>query len=260
MKDLTHYFVSPPKSREPDQHETDTDTVITASVETVSTNIVNNKIDSTPIESSKKRSRVKIKISSKDSLTKRCDIIESADDVIDKTPSPFKRAIVDNQETPNAFKLLMTRQAPKTATTNIKRKLTETEEIEAAKKRPKLLEVNDDADANTKKKTRKGSFGDDTDNMFAHESIYSTENGTRKKKSRADDRLDDNNAKHRSKKVSQSENAAPRATAVALGKELTPKNKTKWTMRVKLQSYSDDEEAEGERASHFHIFDIFNPV
>lgn len=54
----------------------------------------------------RKRKRVKIRISRTDSAERICDIIESKNDLVDKTPSPFTRANGDRKvsqsETPRS--------------------------------------------------------------------------------------------------------------------------------------------------------------
>ncbi|XP_012262398.2 ATPase family AAA domain-containing protein 5 [Athalia rosae] len=150
MKDLTHYFLSPPKPHEEvsptinnpnsttnsgegngeEQENSNTENTIV----NTAANITSGK---TPVQ---KRSRVKIKISVSNSKDRRCDIIINKDDVVDKTPSPFSaigssnnlcttsghRSHSDSDNTPlsssridkslraesNAFEVLMTRVKP----------------------------------------------------------------------------------------------------------------------------------------------------
>ncbi|XP_046603928.1 ATPase family AAA domain-containing protein 5 isoform X1 [Neodiprion virginianus] len=141
MKNLTHYFVSPPKTGQevtasPGDNQNsatpsnaDGDKKYAASVDCTREEAELGSGKKTPV---KRRLRVKLKISVNDSRTTRCDIINSKDDTVEKTPSPFAvhssntRSPVSGNEdstpfidscakdkvTPNAFKVLMMGKKP----------------------------------------------------------------------------------------------------------------------------------------------------
>lgn len=79
MKTLNHYFTYPVKS---EQDSTETKEVINEPV-------MNNDEKIAENTGKRKRGRVKIKISQTRSRGKVCNIIETKNDLIDKTPSPF---------------------------------------------------------------------------------------------------------------------------------------------------------------------------
>lgn len=78
MKDLTHYFQDNVKSREPCPNTPE----------------LNIKLkDKSEYSCRKKRTRVKIKISRRNSSGRVCNIIENKNDLIDKTPSPYSKSL-----------------------------------------------------------------------------------------------------------------------------------------------------------------------
>ncbi|KAI4498008.1 hypothetical protein M0802_006832 [Mischocyttarus mexicanus] len=83
MKDLTHYFSDSVKSRELCPNESE----------------LNNKLkDDSEYSCRKKRTRVKIKISRRNSNNRVCNIVENKNDLIDKTPSPFSKSLGNKEE------------------------------------------------------------------------------------------------------------------------------------------------------------------
>ncbi|XP_014616774.1 PREDICTED: ATPase family AAA domain-containing protein 5 isoform X2 [Polistes canadensis] len=80
MKDLTHYFQDNVKSREPCPNTSELN------------NIYKLK-DGSEYSCRKKRTRVKIKISRRNSSSRVCNIVENKNDLIDKTPSPFSKSL-----------------------------------------------------------------------------------------------------------------------------------------------------------------------
>lgn len=82
MKDITHYFPDNVKSYEINP----TDSTSSAKLK-----------NATEYSSKKKRARVKIKISGINSKNGVCNIIESKNDLIDKTPSPFTKIFKENE-------------------------------------------------------------------------------------------------------------------------------------------------------------------
>lgn len=108
MKDLKHYFADNSRSCE-------SKNVVVDGAE-IMDNGENEQICSaeetdervTSSSTSKKRGRVKIKISRNNTRGKICDIVESQNDLVDKTPSPFgprdlKDDAISREETPKRF-------------------------------------------------------------------------------------------------------------------------------------------------------------
>ncbi|XP_053596829.1 ATPase family AAA domain-containing protein 5 [Microplitis demolitor] len=97
MKDLTHYFV--------DNVKTNEDSLIKPEEEVTPEKLVNGNCSKNKVDfNMKKRERVKIKISQSSSRGKVCNIVNSQNDLIDKTPSPhFKlsdKTIILANDTP----------------------------------------------------------------------------------------------------------------------------------------------------------------
>ncbi|XP_043281457.1 ATPase family AAA domain-containing protein 5 [Venturia canescens] len=146
MKDLKHYFADNSRSCETAKVvENETEVTSNAEAEQNCAKETNKKIAST--STSKKRGRVKIKISKNNTRGKVCNIIENHNDLVDKTPSPFgPREIIDNEDS---------RDTPKRTSSCKSFKIREKQEV---------LNLN----IETKSKNENDNSGDENDYLISN--------------------------------------------------------------------------------------------
>lgn len=267
MKDLTHYFPSPTKPRQDpaapmdNQNCTTTGDGIADEEEALLGKIDSESGKKTP---RKKRSRVKIKISVNGSRTRRCDIIDNKDDVIDKTPSPFasgsnirkaaRRSVSDTEcaivfqkhanreedspreETANAFDVMMTRSKP------ARYKILQTPSPSEAE-----LEVLKSKEYRITLEERKQRLI-----ALADQKGYSK----RKHAELEEAELIENKLKKRAKLFRREDDGGELVDREKTSVQ-TPRTKAKWTMKVKLQSHSDEGETEDGETDFISCFPFY---
>lgn len=156
MKNLTHYFTESVKatgndnstsSRRVNNNTSDKINLSVASI--VNNNEENNKTQSsTKTIEKKKRGRVKIKISQVNNpKDARCNIVESKNDLVDKTPSPFTAPA--SQSLSNKQKIISPDETPKRSTSNTVVKTAASTKIKSqCKIKSTSLDVSHDGDEN----------------------------------------------------------------------------------------------------------------
>ncbi|XP_046736084.1 ATPase family AAA domain-containing protein 5 isoform X2 [Diprion similis] len=299
MKNLTHYFVSPPKTRQeatapPATNQnsatpsnTDEDKNYVASVDCIKDDGELDSGKKTPV---KRRLRVKLKISVNDSRTTRCDIINSRDDTVEKTPSPFavhssnqRNQVSENKNsspsidgstrdkvTSNAFKVLMTGKKPlhlNTPPTSSPRdgenNINRSKEYKKKHKDSKCkLNVTADKKGYSKRKHTELDEAEVIENkskkrakLFSRKDVENEDKDSNvtaewKGEGRKNTAQSFPNDMRNSKSRKDVENEEDLAK-----KDKTPKTKTKWTMRVQLHPQSDNQETrDGSSCDEDYIF------